>query len=235
MIAIVLTAVIIVTAQANCDLCSCTGGIVVCCGSTIATWVDFEQTSFITELTYDRTLISTLPLLGENEYSNLKSVSFYNNYQLSCDEIITFQWNHHDIITITDQVCATSTEFGEAGSTTAVPPSVSSTSVTAVATPIGTSAAPSSTTAVVVTPIGTSAVPSSTRATNRPDHTPNTVAILASIAGLFVALTVMLAIIYIKMKYFTPHVPRLPRLPIYTGENNTSFTNERFDLSESEV
>ena len=229
-----MTAAIIATAQANCDLCSCTGGIVVCYGSTIATWVDFEQTSFITELTYDRTLISTLPLLGENEYSNLKTVSFYNNYQLSCDEILKFQWNHHNIITITDQVCATSTEFGEADITTDVPLSVSRTSVTAVATPIGTSAAPSSTTTVVVTPIGTSAAPSSTRAASKPDHTPNTVAILASIAGLFVALTVILAIIYIKMKYFTPH-NHVPRRPIYTGRNNISFINEAFNLSESEV
>ena len=68
MIAFVVSAFIIATTEANCDLCSCTGGIVVCQGSTITTWISFQQNAFITEIIYDRTLIANLPLLADDEY-----------------------------------------------------------------------------------------------------------------------------------------------------------------------
>ena len=105
MIAFVVSAVIIATTEANSDLCSCTGGIVVCQGSTITSWISsFQQNAFITEIIYDRTLIANLPLLADDEYVNLQSVSFYGNTDLSCDEILNFQRIHQDLIVITNRV-----------------------------------------------------------------------------------------------------------------------------------
>ena len=93
--------------ECNCEMCACTGAIVVCQGMHIEEFLYFEY-GFIKDIIYVNTGLQSLPILGPDEYTSVETISFYDNPFLECDEIQAFEREHSDrFVIIHDVICTT--------------------------------------------------------------------------------------------------------------------------------